>query len=348
MKTFIARHAALVTGVLSGFDRLVFRGTLLPLIRERGMHVFLSRAKVRSLDFKKFALRPSEQVREVVCRSASTWSAYQTEWASDVMFKSPQTLASIYPPLVHHAIEPFKSPDVRRFLGQKLHANFTGEVITSFKERPEGVRVKHWGRGNSVKMYDKAGRVLRVETTSARTTDFKVLRPQRDDDPEATLAWKPMRKGVADLHRRAEVSQRSNERYLDALAAGDDPTPCSHLFAAVARPGFEGGHRFRALRLGAPEDLALLQVISRGALVTAGFRNRDLRLHLSSRPTTAADQRRLSARVSRHLRLLRAHGVIRKVPKTHRYQLTHRGRLLTAAVRATRDASIQQLLREAA
>ena len=90
-----------------------------------------------------------------------------------------------------------------------------GELTTSFKDRPEGVRVKHWAHGNSVKMYDKAGSILRVETTIARTNDFKVLRLPHDN-PEGVLAWRPMRKGVADLHRRAEVSQRSNERYLES------------------------------------------------------------------------------------------------------------------------------------
>jgi hypothetical protein len=517
MKTFVARHAALVTSVLSGFDRLVFRGTLMPLVRERGMHVFLSRAKVRLLDFKDFALRTSERVKEAALAEAQRrarpvlylassgaskedlarkllvqhplekpglicsfkavepcmsfeyhrsqdpqerglklcprkclhiyhyrlhpmfgfmnvriqtwfpfsvqiclngrewlarhlhrrhsrfqradncfpwlanpalaqrlmdeqlatdwpaaltaiarainplhdeifapwpmdyyWSGYQTEWATDVLFKDAQALATIYPALVHHAIAHFRSPDVMRFLGQKLHPNFKGEVISSFKERPEGVRVKHWVRGNSVKMYDKARSVLRVETTIARTTDFKVLRPLRDDRPEETLAWKPLRKGVADLHRRAAVSQRSNERYLEALAVVDDTTPCSRLFDTVARPVREDGHRFRALRLGDPADLALFEVIARAEFVTAGFRNRDVRMHLYSRPKTATDQRRLSGKVSRQLRLLRAHGVIRKLPKTHRYQLTERGRLLTAALRATRDASIQHLLRAAA
>lgn len=275
------------------------------------------------------------------------WSGYQTEWATDVVFKDPKTLATIYPALVRHAMEHFKSEDVMRFLGKKAHGNFTGELVTSFKDRPEGVRVKHWVRGNSVKMYDKAGSVLRVETTIARTTDFKVLRPPHDN-PEGELAWKPLRKGVADLHRRARVSQRSNERYLDALAVVDDTTPCSRLFDAVSRPVIDDGRRFRALRLGDAEDLAILEAISRGEFATAGFRNRDLRGLLHAPPKTKDDDRRLSGKVSRQLRLLRAHGIIRKIPKTHRYQLTERGRLLTAALRATRDANLKQLLREAA
>jgi hypothetical protein len=194
-------------------------------------------------------------------------------------------------------------------------------------------------------MYDKAGSVLRVETTIARTTDFKVLRPPHDD-PDGKLAWKPLRKGVADLHRRAEVSQRSNERYLDALAAVDDPTPCSRLFDAVSRPVIDDGKRFRALRIGDTHDLELLRSISRGEFATAGFRNRDLRLltEPASRNAAPDARRRLAAKISRRLRLLRAHGVIRKVAKTHRYLLTARGQLLTAALFATRDANVKQLV----
>jgi hypothetical protein len=263
------------------------------------------------------------------------------------VFDCPRSLEAIYPALVRHAMAHFKSPDVLRFLGRKAHGCFTGELTTSFKNRPEGVRVKHWVRGNSVKMYDKAGSVLRVETTIARTGDFKVLRP-RHDLPRGRLEWKGLRKGVADLHRRAELSQRSNERYLDALAAVDDTTPCSRVFDAVARPVVEDGRRFRALRIGDPDDLALLDTISRGEFATAGFRNRDLRVLLHPVAADPAERRRQSAKVSRQLRILRAHGLVRKVPKTHRYLLTDRGRLLTAALRATRDASVQQILRQAA
>lgn len=92
------------------------------------------------------------------------------------------------------ALQHFQSPDVMRFLGRRASGNFTGEITTSFKDRAEGVRVKHWVRGNSIKMYDKAGSILREETTIARTNDFKVLRPPHDD-PDGKLHWRPLRKG---------------------------------------------------------------------------------------------------------------------------------------------------------
>ena len=277
------------------------------------------------------------------------WTGYQTEWATDVLFKDPKSLAEIYPAFVRHGTHNFQSPDVMRFLARKCHGNFTGEVISSFKDRAEGVRVKHWVRGNSIKMYDKAGSILRVETTIGNPADFKVYRP-RHDDPEGRLEWLPLRKGVADLHRRAELSQRSNERYLDALAAVDAPAPCSHVFDAVSRPVIDNHHRFRALRIGDPDDLALLRAISRGEFATSGFRNRDIR-HLTEPTARRAPpqlSRRLAAKITRRFRLLRAHGVIRKISKTHRYVLTERGRLLTAALFASRDANVRRLLALAA
>jgi len=284
------------------------------------------------------------------------WVAYQTEWATDVAFTDAAALAEVYPALVRHAVDHFKSPDVLRFLGRTVRQQWKADVVTSCKERPEGVRVKHWVNGNSVKMYDKAGSLLRIETTIGNPKDFAVLRPRREDEggerhgPKrgAQLVWRNLRKSVADLHRRTALSQRANERYLDALAVVEDTMPCSRIFDAVSRPVVDDGRHFRAVRLSDPADLALLAAISRGEFVIAGFRNRDVRQRLYAPPKTDTDARRLSGKVSRLLRLLRAHGIIRKISKTHRYLLTERGRLLTAAVRATRDASIKQLLRDAA
>lgn len=293
------------------------------------------------------ALNPIHEEVFAASKMDYYWSVYQSEWATDLLFRSPDDLAALYPSLARFGIEHLKSPDVMRFLGRKLHGNFKGESTTSYKERIEGVRVKHWVNGNSVKMYDKAGCILRVETTMGNTSDFKVLRP-RHDEPDGKLEWQPLRKGVADIHRRAEVSQRSNERYLDALSVVENATPCSHIFDSVARPVVCNGRRLRAIRIGNAEDIALLEVVSRGEFVTAGFRNRDLQRHLH--PTiakaTKAKRRRTSAKISRQLRLLRAHGIIKKINRTYRYQLTIRGRQLTAAIQAARSAALNQTLQQ--
>jgi hypothetical protein len=152
-----------------------------------------------------------------------------------------------------------------------------------------------------------------------------------------------MRKGIADLNRRAEVSEAANSRYLDALAAVDDSQPVGELFDRFSRPIVRDGVRTRAIRIGDPLDVALLKAISRGEFAVNGFRNRDLRALLFS--SAKPDQIKAhAAKTTRLLRILRAHGLIHKVPKTHRYLLTTLGTQLAAALSATRRASTRDLL----
>ncbi len=319
-----------------------------PALAQRLMDQQLATSWPRALDALARTVNPLHAEIFKPWPQTYYWSAYQTEWATHILFTTPQALAAIYPALVRHATLHFQSPDVMRFLGRKAHSNFTGELTTSFKDRAEGVRVKHWVNGNSIKMYDRPG-VLRIETTIAKTADFSVFRPLQDD-PAGRLAWRPLRKGVADLHRRAALSQRANERYLDALAVVNDSTPLHRLLDQVSHPTPYHGRRVRALRIGDSHDLALLKAVSRGEFATAGFRNRDLRplLHPTTDAASTADGRRLAAKITRQLRLLRAHGVVQKIPKTHRYKLTPRGQLLTAALFAVRDATLRQLIGHAA
>ena len=234
------------------------------------------------------------------------WSARQSEWATDVMFRDAPTLAALMPRLVQHGMTTFSSPEVMRFLGRKVPATgrvdgrFAGQVVSDLQVRPEGVRIKHRINGNSVKAYDKQGRVLRVETTINEPKDFKVFRPKeggRADD----LAWRPMRRGVADLHRRATVSQAANERYLDALAQVDAEKPLGECVDGLCCPIHWKGKRVRALHPWG-KDAAWLEVIARGEFAVNGFRNRDLRGHLfafaSPNPETT---RRHSGQVTRRI-----------------------------------------------
>jgi len=277
------------------------------------------------------------------------WSTYQSEWATDVLFESPGALASIYPALVRHAIDHSRSDDVMRFLGRKVHGRFLGELTSRFKNRPEGVRVKHWVKGNSIKMYDKAERLLRVETTLADPKPFKVYRAL-SGDPGGKKAWRQLRKGVADIHRRCEISQRANERYLDARSEAKNDQPLEAVLDEVAKPARYHGRRVRALRIGDHDDLRLLQLIPDGRFAVGGFRNADIRnlLHPSASRRPAAERRRVAAKVSRKLRILRAHGLIRRVQKSYRYEITAKGARLTSALFAARKSSVQQLLEDAA
>jgi hypothetical protein len=274
------------------------------------------------------------------------WSAEETEWATDVMFRSAAGLSRLYPRLLRHAITTFGSNDVLRFLGHRPQAwRFHGsDLVTTLKTRPEGARIKHQLNRNSVKMYDKQGSVLRVETTVNDPADFKVYRP-KEGDAQGAKSWRRLRKGVADLHRRAEVSQKSNERYLESLAAVDHAETLQETTSPVCQPTVWAQRRVRGLQPFRTEDATLLAAVSRGEFALNGFRNRDLRpLLFGVAAVTKEEQRRQSAKITRLLRMLRAHGLVTKVPKTHRYQLTDRGRTTITALRLAQQANTQQLV----
>ena len=285
------------------------------------------------------------------CPLSYYWTAPQTEWATDVLFKDAASLRAVYPGLVREAIQCFAAVDVLRFLQrhavtERYLRRVPGELTSDLKSRPEGLRLRHALNGNSVKMYDKQGSVLRVETTIDNPHDFQVYRP-KEGGPAEEKNWRMMRKGVADLFRRAEVSQAVNERYLEKLAAIDQAQALQECVAPLCRPVHWKGQRVRALNPWG-QDAELLALLLHGEFDLNGFRNRDLQAHLFGVNTDdKKDARRRSSRVSRLLRMLRAHHLIRKVPRTHRYQLTDTGRSTLLALRAAHNANPRKLLEAA-
>ena len=281
------------------------------------------------------------------------WTAYQSEWATDIVFHEADFLKRLMPRLVRHGMLSYSSADVMRYFGRKVNqsgavpANFSGTLETDLKRRHEGERVKYRMNGNSAKFYDKAysewGSVLRgAETTINPVEDFRVYRP-KEGGPEQDLQWRPMRKGIADLHRRAEVSQKANERLLNALARVDDARSVDELTADIQKHTHWNGRRVRGLRPWA-EDKELFTAINHGEFLINAFRNRDLRALLySAEAELPAERRRRSAAISRKLRLLRAHGLIQKVARTHRYHVTEAGRAILVAVLITARTSVNQL-----
>jgi hypothetical protein len=271
------------------------------------------------------------------------WSASATEYATDLLFEDPRALSRLYPQFLRHGLSTFDSEDVLRFLGKRRPELFTGELKGRLAHRPEGVRLRHTVNGNSRKIYDKEGQVLRVETTINRPREFQVFRPRQDDRAHGHR-WQPLRWGVADVHRRAEVSQAANRRYLEALSSVSGKTSLGQEAAGVCRRLILKGRRYRALNPWTLQDSQLLEAISRGEFALNGLRNADLR-QLLYPPTKdrALQRRQAAAAVSRKLALLRAHGLLRKVNNTHRYLVTKSGRRILTALLAARNADLDTL-----
>jgi hypothetical protein len=273
------------------------------------------------------------------------WVADQVEMATDVIFKDRSRLASLYPRLIEHARACFTAEDVLKFLGRKLNANFRGEVQTWIKRRVEGVRVVHKMKKNKLKMYDKAGNVLRVETTINDAKEFRVWRK----NDAGKMEWQPLRKGVAWLWRYAEVCQASNSRYLNALSVVTDDRKSRKLIDRATKPADLNGRRKRALQPMSPDDQKLFLAVLRGEHRLRGFRNRDLEQRLyATMPNDKAEARRRCGRVTRLIQVLRAHGLVAKVPHTRRYRITIDGELLMSAAIKVKDLHLPLTISDAA
>jgi hypothetical protein len=281
------------------------------------------------------------------------WTAVQSEHATDLLCKDTVTLSQIYPAWVRHGLNSFGCIDVMRFLGHRVPATtgrvngrFKAEALTSYRHRPEGVRLKHWVGQNSIKVYDKAGQVLRVETTLNAPEVFKLwLGPEKKKrGSKSKERWRRLRRSVTDLPARAALSQAANARYLQALAATRGDCPLGEAVASLCQPVRWEGKRYRALHPFASAESAVFALINRGDFTVEGFRNADLQRALfAGEAPTEQEQRRRSAKASRWLRLLRAHGLIRKVPGRRRYLVTAKGREILTLLLTAQHADVQKL-----
>lgn len=281
------------------------------------------------------------------------WSLEASEWATDLLFRTPADLAELYPLLVTHGIQTMRSADVMRFLGHKIsatgrvHGNFAGEVLTELRCREEGTCVKYHVNTNSAKMYDKHGN-LRLETTINQAAEFKTYRTASGDE-EGVKSYRKLRKGVVDVAARAQLCQEINERHAAFLAAAVDAKPVGKQLTELSTPVTWRGRRARGLNLMAAADVRLLETIGSGDFMIQGFRNRDIRDALyGSKPALVTEHRRQSAAVTRQLRLLQAHALICKESGSHRYQLTEQGQHTVTVLRGVRQANATKLLESAA
>src|SRR6516162_792319 len=284
------------------------------------------------------------------------WTVFQSEWASDIAFRRQEELEPWFERWLRQAMLTYDHRDILGFFGHapSLFRKGRHRIETGVRANFAGRRIKHGVDSNSVKLYHEAN-VLRAETTVNDAGAIHVQRPPADD-PAGTVKRRPMQRSVVDLPRRAAFCQTVNERYVEALAATAETRTVRELAEPLTRrvpeprrqPGAAIRH-VRGLNPLAELDAALLTAISDPRRMLQGLRNRDLVAALYPTPSEdPGERRRRSARVTRLLRLLRGHGLLEKVPGSHRYQVAAEARARIQALLACRNANPDQLVANAA
>jgi len=251
------------------------------------------------------------------------WSLMQVEYATDLIFHRQADLRPLYETLVRTAIHAVKPDHVATFLGRTLTGHYQDELGNNFHTRVEGTRLKHQMGPVAIKLYDKQGLVLRIETTVNDVTFFRHHRTveHRNGTTEAKLA--PMQKTIYSLAPLRDLLRAANRRYLAFLSDLADPTAGVRQVAHLAEPMHHHGRSYRGFNPFAAEDLALLLALARGEWHISGFRNASLQRVLPDRT---------GPQISRLLKRLHVHGLIKKIGHTYKYYLTQRGQqvILTA------------------
>ncbi|MEN6577105.1 MAG: MarR family transcriptional regulator [Phycisphaerales bacterium] len=261
-----------------------------------------------------------------------TWSLMQAEYATDLVFQSRADLQAVYPLLVETLIHTVKPDDVATFLGRKLHGAYTGEVTSSLNKRILGTRIKHSMGPTSIKLYDKFAQVLRVETTTNDVSFFKQYRQVQHRDGTCETQWTTMKKTIYSLAPLREVMVAANHRYLDLISSLERPdigVAGSQRLRQLTETKTEPPHRYKGFNPLAEEDAAVFRVLLRGEFAISGFTSRALHALLSDKTT---------GQVSRLLKRLRVHGLIKKVGHRYKYYLTEFGQRAACLVLKLRES----------
>jgi hypothetical protein len=259
------------------------------------------------------------------------WSLMQVEYATDLVFRSAETLKPLYDQLIRETVLSVKAGQIATFLGRQITPQLAQEIGSQFSTRIEGTCVKHRFGKCSIKMYDKAGIVLRIETTANDVSFFKHHRKVEHRNGPPTRALAPVKKSIYSLIDLREILLGCNRRYLTHLSALDDFSAGVRALGRLTRPRNVEGKTVKGINFFEPGDSALLQALQDPRVNIAGIRRADLLPGLEMFSPT---------RLSRHLRRLLDIGVIKRVVGTYRYYLTKAGRAAIAAAGRLTEATI--------
>jgi hypothetical protein len=251
------------------------------------------------------------------------WSLMQVEYATDLAFRSAATLAPLYEQLIRESVLSVKAEQIANFLGRQITPQLAQELGSQFSTRIEGTCIKHRFGSASIKMYDKFGCVLRIETTTNDVSFFKHHRKVEHRDGPPTRALAPVKKTIYSLIDLREILSACNRRYLAHLSALDDFSAGVRALHRLTKPRKVEGKNVRGINFFDPVDNALLHAFQNPRFNIAGVRRADLAPLLDELSPS---------RLSRQLHRLREIGVIKKVVGSYRYYLTKIGRAATAAL----------------
>jgi predicted transcriptional regulator len=244
------------------------------------------------------------------------WSVMQAEYATDIVFKKQESLQQIYNELIATAIHTVKPENIVTFLGRKLDPRYEGEIGNNYNVRIEGSRIKHTMGPVSIKMYDKFSKILRIETTTNNISFFKHFREVVHHDGQTSHEMAPLKKSIYSLPFLIDSMKASNRRYLEFISAFDNKEVGRKRLEKVTSSKSENNRNYKGFNFFSVDDLIVLMAILRGEFNINGFRNKNMQKLLGFN----------GGKISRLIKRMRVHGLIKKAANSYKYHLTKIGK----------------------
>ena len=251
-----------------------------------------------------------------------TWTIMQIECSTDIMFKQQDYLQPLYDDIILTAIHTVKPDNIATFLGQRITYNCKKEVGTNYNQRILGTRIKHHMGDVSIKMYDKFGLVLRIESTCNDVGSFRVNREVCHEDGTSSNQKAPMKKSIYSLYQLFTIMKAANYRYLEFISTFDDHSNGQKKLTEITKPVKENDRSYRGLNFFDERDVKVLEIMGRGEYTTFGIQGKDIRKYIDGLSASA---------MSRTFKRLRLHGLIERVERSYKYYPTELGRSVIAA-----------------
>jgi hypothetical protein len=241
------------------------------------------------------------------------WSLMRVEYPTDLVFRSAATLKPLYEQLARESVLSVKAEQIATFLGRQITPQLAQEVGSQFSTRIEGTCIKHRYGASSIKMYDKFGSVLRIETTTNDVSFFRHHRKVEHRQGSPTRELAPVKKSIYSLIDPREILFGCNRRYLEHLSALDDFSAAVRALDRLTKPRTVDARTVKGINFFDATDNALPHALQDPRINIAGVRRADLSSLLDC---LSPD------RLSRQPRRLHDIGVIKRVTGTYRYYLT--------------------------
>ena len=233
-------------------------------------------------------------------------SILQSEFSLTQVLDRPVTGRRFFEEVIRENLDIGRPSQVQLIFGRRVNSRTPGRFRTRVITNGVIPSLHVDYKNSRIKQYHKEGRALRTETTINNTRDFGIG------------------KLLHNLPALRQVGFQANRRLLDVQKVSHDCSIGEDAFDKVVQPIEVDGQRASALRFGDPRVQALFSVLVLFSLQARGFTNQEMRALLAQLLGQDPDQYS-AGRMTYDLRRLRLHGIVQRIPHSHRYELTPLG-----------------------